>query len=77
MRADNFPLESLHEERRVAGEAADATWRAWRYPLANRTASSRGRAVRANLHAAPVEDREARAEAAWNEVMQRLALDEA
>lgn len=76
MRVEEFPLQALHEERRVAGEAADAAWRAWRYPLENRTASSRGRSARANLAAAPVADREARAEAAWTEVMRRLPLDE-
>lgn len=63
-------IETESEGLRLMGEAADAAWRAWRYPPGNRSAAARVRA-QPHLWAAPEEEREQRAEAAWQEVMQR------
>ena len=65
-----FDIETQNDELRLMGEAADAAWRAWHYPPGNRTAAARVRA-QPHLWAAPEAEREQRAEAAWQEVMQR------
>lgn len=61
------------EEQALVSEAATAAWRAWRYPVDDRSARARARARApvADLAQHSAEEREARAEAAWEEVLRR------
>lgn len=67
------PLGQIEDERSrlaLAGEAADAAWRAWRYPPGNRTVAARRQPL-LDLARVPPAEREKQAEAAWTSVLLR------
>lgn len=61
----------LVDERARVSEAATAAWRAWRYPVDNRTARARDLAPTADLAIVPADERARRAEFAWDEALRR------